>query len=421
MKILIIGNYVTLPWDKGSGRLTTLAEMFADRGHEVTLMTSTFCHRNKKQRDEAFLRDHDHHYYRIELLYEKGYKNHFGAGRAMSHWSFGKRVARRLQQMEVLPDLIYYSFPTFSTAYAASSFAKRHGIPAIIDVIDIWPEALQSVLKIPERCFNLVFSLFTFRANEIYKNADAIVGVSQTYTDRAKRVSKRKPVKTIYLGSELTYFDQCPYKRIKAKNEIWLVYIGTISYSYDLVTLIKAVQMLVKKYPYLPVKAKIVGDGPHLNRLKKLALREQLPVTFTGFVTYPEMVNYLKNADIAVNAIAKGARQSITYKIGDYVSAGLPILNGSENPEFIRLVREEEIGINYETGNALDLSEKIADLINNKEKMLRFGQRSRRFAEARFNRKVTYNTIISLVESMVETKEKEQPVFMETTSKAFAQ
>ncbi|MBM1106771.1 glycosyltransferase family 4 protein [Aurantibacter crassamenti] len=404
MNILIIANYAILPGEKGNCRFHYLANLFAEQGHSVILLTSSFAHRTKTQRNEIDVNKLIKGKFNIKLIYEPGYESHLGLRRILSHNQFGINLKKALKNYVQFPDAIYFSFPTFSSASIASKFAKKNHIPSVIDIIDIWPEALRSVIKLPSFLFNFLVLPFTLRANSIYKAAGAIVGVSKTYVDRAHVVNNKVPILPVFLGADLEIFDSYKFTSIKKDGEIWLIYIGCLSYSYDIATVLRALVILNNEHKISQLKVKILGSGPQREELERIAIRNKLPVEFVGFVEYPVMVNYLKNSDIALSAIVKGAQQSITYKIGDYVSAGLPILNSSENDEFKNIIDSQKLGFNYLAGKEKDLSNKILKLISHRKKMKLYGENSRRIAERHFNRKSTNMKIVGLVEQLVEEK-----------------
>lgn len=402
MKIFIIANFTIVPGEKGNCRFTYLASLFVDYGHQVTLYTSSFDHRTNTHRNEYTLNKLIRKKYKIKLIHESGYKKHFGLRRALSHREFGNNLHKELSLVQQYPDAVYFSFPTFSSARIASSFAKKNNLPSIIDIIDIWPEALRTVVKLPSFLFNILVLPFTIQANRIYRSARAIVGVSKTYVDRASSVNSNAVVLPIFLGTDLDLFDGYEHTDLKAKGDIWLIYVGSLSHSYDIETVLRSLITLKEKHKITNLKVKILGSGPQKDLLEQFAIANNLAVEFVGFVEYPRMVNYLKNADIAMNAIVKDAQQSLTYKIGDYVSAGLPILNGSDNKEFKDIIKNNKMGQNYNAGKELDLVDKILILLKDKKKMKEYGQNSRKMAETHFNRKSTNEKIVRLVEEIVE-------------------
>lgn len=109
------------------------------------------------------------------------------------------------------------------------------------------------------------------------------------------------------------------------------------------------------------------------------------------------MVSILVECDIAVNPISHGAAQSIINKHGDYAAAGLPVLNTQESEEYRDLVCKYGIGINCNNADAEDLADKILILYYNEELRKIMGKNSRKLAENKFDRAVTYRDIFKLL------------------------
>ena len=400
MRIFIIANYSSVPGEKSELRFSYLADRLADKGHDVTLITSSFSHRLKKHRDEVAVNDILSGKYKVKLIKESGYKKHVGLGRILSIRRFGVNLGEELKRVKELPDLIYFSFPTFYSAHVCLRFAKKFGIPAIIDIQDLWPEALQVVLKLPDFLFKILFYPFVLKADRIYKESNAIIGVSESFVERANKVNSTVSTLSVYIGVDLKNFNNYEYSRIKPEGELWMIYIGGISHSYDLKTVFAALNILVHERGMDHLRVKILGTGPQKEQLEQITASLNIPVEFTGLLKYPEMVNYLKNSDIALNAIVKDSKSSITNKFGDFVAAGLPILSSSENMELKKLILKNKIGLNYLAGDAIELSVKIETLIKNKDKMNQFSKNSRRLAEEKFDRRKSYDKIIDVIENV---------------------
>ena len=120
-----------------------------------------------------------------------------------------------------------------------------------------------------------------------------------------------------------------------------------------------------------------------------------------GLLPYEEMVKYLKTSDIALNAIKGKALQTMTNKFGDFVSAGLPILNCCQMEEVKNIILEKELGINYIPGNTSSLKEAILFLLENKDKMVEFSKKSKKFADEKFDRKESYNIIFQKIKEIL--------------------
>ena len=93
------------------------------------------------------------------------------------------------------------------------------GIKFIIDIQDLWPEAFQMVFNTPI-ISKVVFTPFHWLANAIYRRADEVCAVSNTYTDRALKVNKKcKEGQAVFLGTELDTFDINSTKATEIEKE----------------------------------------------------------------------------------------------------------------------------------------------------------------------------------------------------------
>lgn len=394
-KLLVIANFVTLPWEKGNSRFTYLISLLDKEKFDVELITSSFSHGDKKQRNDL---SHQFTDYKITLIKEPGYKKNVSIKRFFSHYVFAKNVKKYLKSIEK-PDIIYCAVPSLDVAKVAKDYAKENNVRFIIDIQDLWPEAFRMVFNIP-KISDLIFNPMEKKANEIYAEADDIVAVSNTYADRAGRVNKKYGEKIgVFLGTDLEYFDKS-----KEKNEIVtfddvvrVAYIGTLGHSYDLKCIMDALKKLQKK-GIKNILFVIMGNGPLKGEFEKYARENGVNCEFTGRLNYEEMVGYLCACDIAVNPIRKGAAQSIINKVGDYAAAGLPVISTQECTEYQKLVDDYQIGCNVENDDIEELAYRIEFLYTNEQFRKQLGNNNRLLAEEKFDRRVTYKEIVRLIE-----------------------
>ena len=237
-------------------------------------------------------------------------------------------------------------------------------------------------------------------ADSIYKTADDIIAVSETYVNRAVKINdKYKNKLSVFLGTELSDFDRYKNENKVEFNDdnIRLVYIGTLGHSYDLRCTIDAISILNSK-GIKNIKFVVMGDGPLKSEFEDYARGKNVDVEFLGRLEYAKMVGILCSCDIAINPISKGAAQSIINKVGDYAAAGLPVISTQECDEYRNLVEKYKIGFNCENNNSNDLAEKINILYNNEKIRKEFGNNNRKLAEEKFDRNKTYNEIVKLME-----------------------
>lgn len=395
MKIMLIANYVIFNSEGGNSRFTYLLDKLDCKKNEVELITSDFFHNEKNHRTNI----NETTPYKITLIHEPGYKKNITLKRFYSHYILANNLKKYLKNVKDKPDVIYCAVPSLDLAKEAAKYAKKNNIRFIVDVQDLWPEAFKMIINIPVFS-DLLFYPMKKTADYIYKQADEIIAVSETYSDRAAKVNKKFQNKaSVFLGTDLSTFDIIKEQnKIEFKDEIIrIVYIGTLGASYDICSIIDAINLLEKE-GNKKVKLMILGDGPLREKFENYASQKISNFEFTGKLAYEKMVGLLCACDIAINPIKKGSAASIINKVGDYAAAGLPVINTQESPEYQKLIDEYECGFNCKNGNYVDIAKKINVLIKNPTKMKKMGLNNRKLAVEKFDRQNTYKTIINIIE-----------------------
>ena len=144
--VLLIANYWHFEVERSSSRYRSFADILC-RSFDLEVITSSFCHLKKAQRNEAELHL-DALPYRVKLCYEKGYAKNISIRRICSYTEFGNNVIAYLKSRKK-PDLIMVSVPSLAVADYVSKYAKENCIPLIVDIQDLWPEAFKMALNIP--------------------------------------------------------------------------------------------------------------------------------------------------------------------------------------------------------------------------------------------------------------------------------
>ena len=401
-KIAIIAMATALKNEKGYTRFTFLADMLVKRGYEVDLITSSFQHWEKKQRNKENIK-REKCLYNVVLVDEPGYKKNIDLNRLFSHYILARNLRKKLLRGKKY-DLIYNVIPPNGTAKIAGKYANREKIPFVVDVEDLWPEAMKMVLDIPFLTDIIYFPL-RWNAEQVYKMANGIIGTSDEYRDRAFKKRRKNIVNdTVYVGIELKAFDsgveKYKDKIEKNANEFWVTYAGTLGASYDIKTLISAASLL-KKEGYDSIKIKVLGNGPMKEELENMAKSIHCNVDFLGYIEFEKMAAYLYKSDILINSFVKKAPQSIVNKIGDYLAAGKPMINTCSSKEFSEKVVKDGFGINVEAENAVELAKAMKEFFFNKEKCVEMGRNARKIVEKEFDREVSYEKIVKMIDGLL--------------------
>ena len=406
-KVAVITMGVKLDGEKGYTRFRYLCEFLVKKGYEVDLITTTFQHWEKKQRDLESV-DQKSYPFGIKFIYEPGYRKNIDLRRVRSHKIAAENL-RKLLEKEGDYDLIYAEIPPNDVALAAAEYAHRNKIPFVADVNDLWPEAMRMVFDIPI-VSDLLFYPLKRDAEKVYSLTSGVIGTSDEYRDRPFLNQKRDVLKeTVYVGNEISVFDREAEQHAdevqKEEGTFWVTYAGTIGTSYDIRTMVLAAEELMKQGK-TKIRFQILGDGPTREMLENLAKERKIQnVKFTGYVPYEQMAAYLVKSDVLINSFVRKAPQSIVTKIGDYLAAGKPMINTCMSPEFRKKVEQDGFGINIEPEDVRELVNAVEWMYENEAERNDKGNRARKIAEEQFDRPVSYGKIEAMISSLI-TKRK---------------
>ena len=392
--IVIIANFCGDLNGQGNNRFLYLAKLLAG-DNAVELITSDFDHGTKHRREAV-----GEHPFRLTLLHESGYPKNVCLKRFASHRVWGRSVADYLKTRKT-PDVIYCAVPSLSAPLAAAEYCRAKGVPFLIDVQDLWPEAFQMVLNVPV-VSDLAFLPFRVMADRIYRQADGVAAVSESYCQRALRVNRKcREGRVVFLGTRLADFDANAAAHPvadKPVEELWLGYCGTLGSSYDLTVVFDALALLERR-GVTPPRFIVMGDGPRRAEFQRQAAEKGVDARFTGMLPYGQMCGLLSACDLVVNPISRGAAQSIINKHADYAASGKPVVSTQESPEYRALVEEYRMGVNCPSGDAGAVADALERLMGDAALRREMGANARRCAEERFDRERSYRELTELIEA----------------------
>ena len=285
-KIAVITMGVRLNDEKGYTRFRYICDFLTEAGYEVDLITTTFQHWEKEQRDLDKIKAEDYKF-RLKFIYEPGYKKNIDLKRVTSHRTAAKNLTALLEK-EGDYDLIYAEIPPNDVALAAAQYARKKGIPFVADVNDLWPEAMRMVLDVPV-VSDLIFYPLLRDAEKVYSLVSGVIGTSDEYRDRPFQKQDRDiPRETVYVGNEIAVFDEGAERNQntvkKPEGEFWVSYAGTIGTSYDIRTMVLAAEELSRR-GRKEICFKILGGGPMKEELEELA---RFPPAAPGWPRRPD-------------------------------------------------------------------------------------------------------------------------------------
>lgn len=221
---------------------------------------------------------------------------------------------------------------------------------------------------------NPVFALYVlFHENMIprfYKGIPFVVVSESTKEELAKMGIPERDIKIIHNGIDIEFFK--PGK--KAKNPR-VVYLNRIR-KYKRPDLALKVFDIVRKN-YGEVEFFIVGDGPYLGKVKKMAKKLSLNVVFMGFVDEETKRDILSSAWVVVNTSAKEGWGLVNMEA---FACGTPVV-GFKVPGVKDSVKDGHNGFLVDYGDVEDMGEMVIRILKDDILRRNLSKNAREFAE----------------------------------------
>ncbi len=384
MKIWIVAPFCSLPREPYFNRFLYLAQL-AGQSHTVHLITSRFRHFDKKFRTcnstdpcQSFS---------ISLIAEPGYRKNVSISRIISHRKFTDNFKNWFfENIEnECPDLIVSAYPLIDTNVFLGKMKTRFPYKLIIDIQDIWPESIFAAFP-KLKYFPFLLSPITRYANKAFRSADALIAVSKTYLDKTHTIDSDIPRHVTYIGADIDLIRSIKSEPYNDKR-LRFFYIGTLSHSYDMRTVVEAFKRLPDEF-----ELHVFGTGPDLELLKKIA---SLNTFFYGVLSFTEMISKIKPMDIAINPICASSLGSITNKISDYIALEKPIISSQQNQEVIDTLNHLN-ALSYSAGDV----DSFITAANNISRSIIVSRKNSESILLKFDRAHSYPQLLRFIESV---------------------
>lgn len=405
--VLEIGEPLPLEENVRLHRYGQFTHFMAEQGMDVTWWTSSFSHAPKQHFvDEDCVKDYGKA--KIQFIKGPGYPRNVSFARIKHNHHFAQRFLE-LAETYQRPDVIIAPIPTVNIAKAAVEFGKKHNIPVILDIRDLWPDELVDILPKPMRWMGRILLNGSFKAmTETCQKCDGIMGVSNDFIEYGLKFAGRKRGSQDFLfplgysAKSLPESDQKAglqwFKETYGEEKIFTVcFIGTIGRFFDLSTVIAA----AKKLP--EVRFVLAGHGSHLDHFKKEA-EGVSNVSFPGWIKGPQIFALMKNSHIGLAPYMKGANMTLPNKPFEYMAGGLPIVS-SLTGDMQDLINQYDFGKSYQADQVDELVQAIQSLKNNEEDRMIKGRNSRKLLEERFATEKVFESTLNFLKNVKKSEQ----------------
>ncbi len=380
MNIWLVNHYAILPQQAGGTRHYALARELVEREHQVTIVASSFDHTTRQE-----LHISDGAPSRLEVV--DGIRflwlrtPPYGGNSARRLWNtmvFARKVlGLRAEDLGGPPDVVLGSSPHLFAAWAAERLARRHRVPFVLEVRDLWPQSLVDLGSFSE---GHPFIRWLERIERgLYRRARRIITLLPGAADHIAHKGGH-PGRIVWIPNGVDLRLLPPPSPPEPRESLTFLYAGTHGLANGLQVILEAADRLRTS----PVSFRLVGDGPDKPRLMALAEKKGLTnVVFEPPVPKSRIPDLLREADAFLMVL----RDSPVFRWGvspnklfDYMAAARPVIFSVNTP--LNPVESAGAGVTVPAEDADALAGAALKLLTmSSEERWQMGLRGRKYVE----------------------------------------
>ncbi len=402
MNVLIVNQYVRLPWQDGGTRHFLIARELVRQGHEVILVASPVSYLSGVVDPDIRTGLADYNGVKVLWLASPPYRSH-SLSRIWNMLVFAAKVAfspsvQRLPR----PDVVIGSSPHLFAAFASALRARAMGVPWVFEVRDLWPLSLQAISGFGRK--HLLVRLFGWIERRCYRWAHRVVSLLPNAAEYMEtHGASPGSVRWIPNGIDPGPLTAEPVQHWGARFVV--TYAGTHGRANALDSIIEAAALLRRQGYAGRILFRLVGEGGEKPRLQALA-HERAPgmVEFLEPVPKEQVRDILMATDICI-AVLKDIslyRYGISLnKLFDYLAAGRPVLLAGDSPN--NPVELSGAGLVVAPENPVAIAEGVRKLMElSAEERAAMGRAGRRYVEEHHSIPVLADRYVQVLQEVLE-------------------
>lgn len=396
MNILYIHQYFRTPLEPGGTRSYWIGRELINRGHCVTMITST----NSYSHPEPCTENIDG----IKVIYVKNeYSNYMSKMRKV--YSFVHFLALAIKegckQKDV--DIVYATSTPLTVGYVAMRLKAKMKFPYVFEVRDLWPEFPIQVGAIKNPL--LIKSLRRLE-RRIYEKSEHVVALSPGMQEGviAAGIPKEKTSMIPNMAKPDEFFPHAPNLEIAERfcidtSMFNVIHFGSMGVANGLAYIIHAAKVL-KDRQIDDVNFLFMGQGATQPELEQMVRDYGLTnVKFLGnfdMNVVAEVVNLCDASITSFKNLPILATNS-PNKLFDSLSAGKPIIVNS--PGWTKdMVEKNQCGFYVDVEKPEDLADKLIEVKDNKALLEMWGRNARMLSENIYDRKKLSAQVADVIE-----------------------
>lgn len=381
MNVWIFNHHALTPGMSGGTRHYDFGVELANRGHEVTIVASSFHYAKYQEMKRYGGSDYLVEYIDgIRFIWIQT-KPYFGNGlsRVRNMLNYSLKVQKIMPNLGLSnPNIIVGSSVHLFAVWSAYRLSRRYKTPFIMEVRDLWPRTLID-MGMPK--WHPFIIILAFLEKYLYKNADKIIS-SLPYAD--EYISQFVEQEKVCWISNGVNIKQLEYLPPKEKKGLVITYTGAIGIANNLQPLL---DVALKLHNKKDIVFRIIGDGAEKERIKQFVSVNKLDnVSIKNAVPKTEVSALLQESDVLFLSLLN----SPLYKYGislnklfDYMASGRVIIfhgNARNNP-----IKEANAGFSTDPDDIEALKNTILEIyaLPHEERVM-IGEKIRHFVEKHY-------------------------------------
>ncbi len=403
MKILFLSHYFPPEINAPASRTYEHCKVWAEQGHEVTVVTCVPNHPQGKiyppYRNRLWQRE-ERDGIQVIRLFTYATANEGFLRRTANYVLFLKMVALMVWRLPKA-DVVVSTSPQFFAGLAGYLVSRVKRVPWVLEVRDLWPDSILAVGAMKNRRLIAVLEALERFA---YRKAARIVSVTDSFVPHIEARGGAGKTVVIKNGVNLDLFkprprDEAFARELGCEGRFVAAYVGTHGMAHGLDTLLEAAKLLQsdKRFRFV-----MVGGGAERARL--LAKRDAMGlsnVVMLEQMAKEEMPRLWSICDASLVLLRDLPlfASVIPSKIFESMAMGVPILLGVRG-ESAEIVQAAGCGLAIPPENPAALAQALRDMADDPSELEAWRRVGQGYVREHFDRRVLAMRFLDLLAEM---------------------
>lgn len=401
MRVCIISQYFPPDASGASTRVSNAIKELLKRGHHVLVITAVphypYGRIPREYTKKAFFIEETNNLKVVRVWVPP--LPHEGAKRLIMYLSFS------LSSLLALPytrgtELVWAVSPNYFSALPGILYKLADKAPLVLDVVDIWPEALVNLHVVKSKLLTGILSLGAVLS---YIISDEIITLNQSLKNEIlKHQHNSAKVGIVENSVDINVFRPMRVEKPSfLLNKFVVMYSGNLGPVYDFdVTLQAAVRLQSSREILFVLRGS--GESATSIRQRVYDLNLNNVLLLEDNLSNAQVATYLNYSDVLLLPMKKTNNSDISQplKLAEYLASGKPVICLASG-ETAKIVRESGGGIVVEPGDCAALAQTVLKLQREREIGDALGERGRLFAEKHYSLEIMGDKLETIFEDQV--------------------